>query len=976
MLRRVLLVASLLLAGATGYVLYALDHYKPLLENAVGRALGRSVSIAGDLSLAWSIKPAVTLRQVAVGNPAWADGKQFLRAEGVVVQFDALALLDRRVEVVLLELHNASIDLETATDGRDNWTFRSPGSSGFSFDLDALRVADSDLSYRSGSDPPRRLQVVALELTGLNEDTVELEATGRYEGVPLALSATAAGGAGAGQGKWPFSARLQSGDAVLTVSGSSATPFDFSTIEADFRLNGAAPEALLELTGIGPVAGVAVDFEARLTAVGGQHYQLSTFEARVGGSTLSGDLGLDLSNARPLVTGSVTATVFDSADFDAPGSFAENAGVDWSKQPLPFEVLSGFDARMTVGAGKMQMYGLSIDNADATLVLDDGRLQVDGLRAELPGLPVTGQVVFDSRANPPTIEISLDSDRVGLPQALRPFLPNFPIRGELRKLAVRLNSQGRTVAELIEGSHGSVVAGSGRFNVPDTGGGDTRVARLSRPRLSVEAGKRVRLRTSLESQGQSMRLDLSGGTLADLLPGGRGWPRIYADARTEINGQSLIIDGNFGSLAAVLAGGQVRVDMKAHSDARVVAFKGTLASPGQLSGARLAIDASGPSLDALSPLLGLQLPATEPYRIKVQMHAQKRLLRFTDLAARFGNNDLEGDIDIGLDQRKHVDATLRSKSLDLTPFLPSEMQHSSVDASIFETRLPLEFLDAADGKVKLRVGHLKLGEFGADDVVVDATLDNSRLKAGASAGGERLKLDIDLRPVNARWRLDLNHRGRLKLAWLLEEENNSDLGDDSDFSVDVKLGGIGNTGQELLGSADGYVELLIGKGRINKKLFVLPMGGVFRTLLRTINPLSKTQTYTSLECAALFLTLDQGIATSSKGIALQTEEINLIGGGALNLRNNEIELQFKTAQRKGLGISILGIADKFIRLTGTLNDPRVVIDPAGFLIQGVAAWATAGLSLVYEGIVSRLTASSDPCALVVEQADKEQATPK
>ena len=110
--------------------------------------------------------------------------------------------------------------------------------------------------------------------------------------------------------------------------------------------------------------------------------------------------------------------------------------------------------------------------------------------------------------------------------------------------------------------------------------------------------------------------------------------------------------------------------------------------------------------------------------------------------------------------------------------------------------------------------------------------------------------------------------------------------------------------------------------------------------------------------------------------SLVPPEINLIGGGALNLRNNEIELQFKTAQRKGLGISILGIADKFIRLTGTLNDPRVVIDPAGFLIQGVAAWATAGLSLVYEGIVSRLTASSDPCALVVEQADKEQAKPK
>ena len=87
---------------------------------------------------------------------------------------------------------------------------------------------------------------------------------------------------------------------------------------------------------------------------------------------------------------------------------------------------------------------------------------------------------------------------------------------------------------------------------------------------------------------------------------------------------------------------------------------------------------------------------------------------------------------------------------------------------------------------------------------------------------------------------------------------------------------------------------------------------------------------------------------------------------ARKLQTGEIELHFKTAQRKGLGLNILGIADRFFRMTGTVHNPSVSVNVVGFLVHGGAAWATAGVSLVYDLFARRLTAFSNPCETVLE----------
>jgi hypothetical protein len=187
----------------------------------------------------------------------------------------------------------------------------------------------------------------------------------------------------------------------------------------------------------------------------------------------------------------------------------------------------------------------------------------------------------------------------------------------------------------------------------------------------------------------------------------------------------------------------------------------------------------------------------------------------------------------------------------------------------------------------------------------------------------------------------------------------------------MRLSGVGDSMQTLLGSARGRVDLVLGAGRLGKTASELPLGGILLSLLGILNPVDLSREAASLQCAVLQFDVADGIASSKRGLAVQTASLNILGGGAINLRTSEIELRFKTAARKGLGLNLLAIADKIVYVTGTLQDPRAAIDPTGLLVQGTAAWATSGLSLVYDQLAARLTASGNPCDTVLRKGGRD-----
>ena len=94
--------------------------------------------------------------------------------------------------------------------------------------------------------------------------------------------------------------------------------------------------------------------------------------------------------------------------------------------------------------------------------------------------------------------------------------------------------------------------------------------------------------------------------------------------------------------------------------------------------------------------------------------------------------------------------------------------------------------------------------------------------------------------------------------------------------------------------------------------------------------------------------------------------------GRVNFKNEKLDLAMRAAPREGLGISLGGVANSFLRLGGTLQNPRLQIDPTSSVTTTGAAVATGGLSLLAQGLWNRVRASADICKNLAEEEALQQ----
>jgi len=189
-------------------------------------------------------------------------------------------------------------------------------------------------------------------------------------------------------------------------------------------------------------------------------------------------------------------------------------------------------------------------------------------------------------------------------------------------------------------------------------------------------------------------------------------------------------------------------------------------------------------------------------------------------------------------------------------------------------------------------------------------------------------------------------------------------------NVTLALHGRGSSVAAIMAGASGKLSVSTGPAVFNNSAVDMVGTDLAATLFSHLNPMSSVDPTTHLECAALNFPISNGIAHNDKGIGVRTDKLTVLGGGTINLRTEAIDIGAKPKPREGIGISLSSLAD-FIRLGGTLKSPRVTTDAAGAATAGVkvgAAVATAGLSVLVEGLYNRATADADVCAIALGTA--------
>lgn len=127
-MKRALIVIGVIVGLACIGALAALslidwNSYKPEIEQRVEAALGRDVTIAGDLSLGLLPSPRLSAQGISLANAQGGSVPHMATIDALRVRLAFLPLLTGRIQVEALILERPKVILETLPSGEGNWVF-------------------------------------------------------------------------------------------------------------------------------------------------------------------------------------------------------------------------------------------------------------------------------------------------------------------------------------------------------------------------------------------------------------------------------------------------------------------------------------------------------------------------------------------------------------------------------------------------------------------------------------------------------------------------------------------------------------------------------------------------------------------------------------------------------------------------------------------------------------------------------------
>jgi hypothetical protein len=427
-------------------------------------------------------------------------------------------------------------------------------------------------------------------------------------------------------------------------------------------------------------------------------------------------------------------------------------------------------------------------------------------------------------------------------------------------------------------------------------------------------------------------------------------------------------------------------DLRLSTDKGLVTTQGTLTLLPRFAASRAKVELRAPSLRQVGAILDLSWPEL-PVDVHAAISRDEHSLLLDALGGRLDGNAFTGQVEAhGLPGKPDFDVQLDIPQFDLNPYLnpaPPKKSAGSPTAKeggaargrvIPDTELPKPGLGRYTGKLALRVGNLRLGDSDLKDVQFKATMRNDRLQV------DQLELSGPSGRLNLSGALARNGRGfAVRLAGTGGDLHLRPVPigfggpDASRFTASVDLRANGSRWSDLAATLNGRVRLVGRGGQIKNSLVMSSSSGFVRQLLSGLNPMATKKATTDVECAVYLLRAKDGIVTTDPAIVMRTREVDIISAGAADLRSEKIDLNFRIRARTGLGFTISQLVNPYLKVNGTLGDPGVTLDPTGALVNGGAAGAPPGLSVVATTLWDRFVHESDPCGAAVAESDRRAA---
>jgi hypothetical protein len=711
----------------------------------------------------------------------------------------------------------------------------------------------------------------------------------------------------------------------------------------------------------------------RLAAADGR-FELTNITASLGVSQLTGELLVSTTAQRPRVTGNVHSTRVDLSDFTANADLEE-----WNRAlmdaPFPTDWMTALDVDLNAHIDEVSGAPMPLRDISFSASLEQGQLTVDPFAISLAAVALSGTSIL-SGGTVPSIELQVRAQELEPEDVLRSLELPESVRGVLRDLGLRLVASGRSLNSTVDRVGLELSAGSGDFDFGTVPEDDLTDLHLDSARLVLERDKPVELTLSGNVEALPFELLVSGGRLRDLLPDGEMWPALGLSITTRLAGQPLTVSGELRPFVDLLNRRDVTLDLAGELGGVQAEATGVIPLAGDIASTPFDVHVWSDDPAELVDLLGLAPVLSRRFEARGVVSYEDERIVVREVRVRAGTTEVIGGevvVSTTLPPRINADLELTTLDLDsLTGDVDATAESAETDDErLFSTRpLSLDWLDAMELSSSLRIGELYVLGGTFLGVSSSTRLDQGMLnwQGGTDDGSINVSIALDPHHEAPQATVDLQLRdyrpgGRVASLDTVPESDSTGPA----FGADVSLTGSGESLATLMGSADGEIKLWAGPGTLGAVSGTIFGRGLVTQILRTLSPITGAEPQTDLSCGALFLEVEDGIATTTRGVALQTPDLNVLGGGAINMKTEELELRFRFQPRRGLGLSVTGMTAPFVNVDGTLRNPRIRLNSGSSIAVGSAAWATGGVSLLYTGFFQRIFAARRPCERVLPE---------
>ncbi len=448
---------------------------------------------------------------------------------------------------------------------------------------------------------------------------------------------------------------------------------------------------------------------------------------------------------------------------------------------------------------------------------------------------------------------------------------------------------------------GKLVINDAEFDFHDAASGLDLAGRLDKLEAVSNGADGISLSLSGAIDGRPLALEFDGGAFQTL----RGSERPYP-----VN------------LELTLGGASVKA-------------RGTFGDPIALDGIELAIEASGPTVSALFPLVPVALPATAPFELSGALERSGRIWTLSDLEGRLGDSDIDGEAvyDAG-SARPRISGSLHSVRLDLDDLAPvigeqpdpsetasaSQREAATKDQDLFpHVELPSSNLRIADADLSYAAESISTSLLPLESADVQLSLNDGRLlvelRSVAIADGEvtgELALNAREETPSADANLQIQELN-LKAFFQGTELETVMSGR---FGGRAYLLGTGRSLADILASARGDGRMTIRDASLSGLL----VEAIGLDVIEALGLVLGDGTVVAVRCGALEFTARDGILLIEEAIADTTDSV-LVASGQVDLGAESIAVQIEARAKD---FSILDVAAP-VSVSGQLRDPNIGI---------------------------------------------------